>query len=86
MSFELIYLLLLLSRFSCVRLCVTPETAAHQAPPTLGFSRQKLWSGLPFPFPGDLPDLGIEPGFSALQVDSSPSNTRESLCWSLTMF
>ena len=35
MSFELIYLLLLLSRFSCVRLCATPETAAHQAPPSL---------------------------------------------------
>ena len=44
-------LLLLLSRISCVRLCVTPEMAAHQAPPSLGFSRQKHWSGLPFPSP-----------------------------------
>ena len=44
-------LLLLLSRFSCVRLCVTPWTAAHQAPPSLGFSRQEHWSGLPFPSP-----------------------------------
>src|SRR5574341_824546 len=44
-------LLLLLSHFSCVRLCVTPETAAHQAPPSLGFSRQERWSGLPFPSP-----------------------------------
>ena len=44
-------LLLLLSRFSHVRLCVTPETAAHQAPPSLGFSRQEHWSGLPFPAP-----------------------------------
>ena len=44
-------LLLLLSRFSRVRLCATPETAAHQAPPTLGFSRQEHWSGLPFPSP-----------------------------------
>ena len=42
-------LLLLLSRFSCVRLCATPQTAAHQAPPSLGFSRQERWSGLPFP-------------------------------------
>ena len=42
-------LLLLLSRFSRVRLPVTPETAAHQAPPSLGFSRQEHWSGLPFP-------------------------------------
>ena len=44
-------LLLLLSRFSCVRLCATPETAAHQAPLSLGFSRQEHWSGLPFPSP-----------------------------------
>ena len=44
-------LLLLLSRFSCVQLCVTPETAAHQAPSSLGFSRQEHWSGLPFPSP-----------------------------------
>ena len=44
-------LLLLLSRFSRVRLCATPETAAHQAPPSLGFSRQGHWSGLPFPSP-----------------------------------
>ena len=44
-------LLLLLSRFSHVRLCAAPETAAHQAPPSLGFSRQEHWSGLPFPSP-----------------------------------
>ena len=44
-------LLLLLSCFSRVRLCATPETAAHQAPPSLGFSRQEHWSGLPFPSP-----------------------------------
>ena len=53
-------LLLLLSCFSPVRFCATPETAAHQAPPSLGFSRQEHWSGLPFPSPGDLPDPGIE--------------------------
>ena len=45
------FLLLLLSRFSRVRLCATPEMAAHQAPPSLGFSRQEHWSGLPFPSP-----------------------------------
>ena len=44
-------LLLLLSRFSRVRLCVTPQTAAHQASPSLGFSRQEHWSGLAFPSP-----------------------------------
>ena len=44
-------LLLLLSRFSRVQLYATPEMAAHQAPPSLGFSRQEHWSGLPFPSP-----------------------------------
>ena len=44
-------LLLLLSRFSRVQLCATPKTAAHQAPLSLGFSRQEYWSGLPFPSP-----------------------------------
>ena len=41
------------SRFSRVRLCVTPWTAAYQAPPSMGFSRQECWSGVPFPFPID---------------------------------
>ena len=44
-------MLLLISCFSCVWLCATLETAAHQAPPSLGFSRQEHWSGLPFPSP-----------------------------------
>ena len=44
-------LLLLLSRFSCVQLCATPQMVAHQAPLSLGFSRQEHWSGLPFPSP-----------------------------------
>ena len=43
--------ILLLSHFSRVRLCATPQTAAHQAPPSLGFSRQEYWSGVPFPSP-----------------------------------
>ena len=51
---------------SHVQLFVTPWTVAHQAPPSMGFSRQEYWSGLPFPSPGDLPDPGIEPGFPAL--------------------
>ena len=51
-SMELLLLLLLLLRhFSRVRLCETPWMAAHQAPPSLGFSRQEHWSGLPFPSP-----------------------------------
>ena len=43
-------LLLLLSRFSHIRLCATPYTAVHQAPLSLGFSREEDWSGLPFSF------------------------------------
>ena len=48
---SLLLLLLLLSRFSRVRLCVTPEMAAYQDLLSLGFSRQEHWSGLPFPSP-----------------------------------
>ena len=48
---RMLLLLLLLSRFSHVQLCVTPQTASHQAPPSLGFFRQEHWSGLPFPSP-----------------------------------
>ena len=47
----LLLLLLLLSHFSRVRLCATPQTAAHQAPPSLRFFRQEHWSRLPFPSP-----------------------------------
>ena len=50
-----------------------PWTVTHQAPPSLEFSRQGYWSGLPFPSPGDLPDPGIKPGSSILQADSLPS-------------
>ena len=45
---DMLLLLLLLNRFSRFQLCATPETAAHQAPPSLGFSRQEHWSRLPF--------------------------------------
>ena len=51
----------------------TPWTVAHQAPPSMEFSRQQYWSGLPFPAPGDLPDPGIEPRSPALQADALPS-------------
>ena len=46
---------------SQVWLFVTPWTVTHQVPLSMEFSRQEYWSGLPFPFPGDLPDPGIEP-------------------------
>ena len=55
---------------SYVRLFATPWTVAHQAPPSMEFSRQQYWSVVPFPSPGDLPDPGIEPGFPALQTDT----------------
>ena len=55
---------------SCVRLFATPWTVGGQAPPSMEFSRQEYWSGLPFPSPGDLPNSGIEPGSPALQADA----------------
>ena len=58
---------------NCVRLFATPWTVAHEVPPSLGFSRQEDWSGLPFPSPGDLPNTGIEPRSPALQADALPS-------------
>ena len=51
----------MLSRFGCVQLFATPWTLAHQAPLSMGFSRQDYWSRLPCPPPRDLPDSGIEP-------------------------
>ena len=47
-----------------------PMDCSCQAPPSMKFSRQEYWSGLPCPFPGDLPNLGIEPGSPTLQADS----------------
>ena len=67
---------------SCPTLC-SLWTVAHQAPPSMGFSRQEYWSGLPFPSPGNLPDPGIEPRSPTLQADTltcaspgKPLNTR----------
>ena len=51
---------------SHVRLFATPWTVAYHAPPSMGFSRQEYWNGLPFPSPEDLPNPGIEPGSPAL--------------------
>ena len=57
---------------SCPTLC-DPWTVAHQAPPSMGFSRQEYWSGLPFPSPGDRPDPGIEPRSPTLHADTLTS-------------
>ena len=69
---------------SRVRLFATLWTVAHQAPLSMGFSRQEHWSGLPFPSLGDLPDPGIKPRSRALQADAlshqgSPKNEMDTL-------
>ena len=56
---------------SCLTLC-DPVDCSLAGPFVHEFSRQEYWSGLPFPFPGDLPDPGIEPGSPALQAESLP--------------
>ena len=56
-----------------VRLFATPWTIAHQAPLSMGLSRQEYWSGLPFPSPGDLSNPGIKTRSPALQANSLPS-------------
>ena len=58
---------------NCVQLFGIPWTVAHQAPPSMGFSRQAYWSGLPFPSPGNLPDPGIKPRSPTLQADALTS-------------
>ena len=55
---------------SHVQLFATLWTVAYQAPPSMGFSRQEYWSGLPFPSPGDLPNPEIKPWFPALEADA----------------
>ena len=60
----------LLSR---LQLFATPWTVDYQARPSMGFSRQEYWSGLPFPSPGDLHDPGIEPGSPIFQADALTS-------------
>ena len=54
---------------SCLTLC-DPLTVAYQAPPSMEFSRQEYWSGLPFPSLGDIPDPGIKPMSPILQADA----------------
>ena len=63
---------------SCVRLFATPGTVAYYTPPSVGFSRQEYWSGLPFPSPEDLPDPGIESRSPSLWADSLPSEPPKS--------
>ena len=65
---------------SRVRLFATPWTVAHQAPLSMGFSKQEYWSGLPFPSLGNLPNPGIEPRSPVLQADALPSELPRKSC------
>ena len=67
------YLYRLVKSLSHVRFFATLWTVAYQASPSMGFSRQEYWSGLPFPSPGDLPHPGIKPGSPALEADALTS-------------
>ena len=58
---------------SCPTLCDPMDSSLHQSSPSMGFSRQEYWSGLPFPSPGTLPDPGIELRSPALYTDALPS-------------
>ena len=76
---------------SGVRLFETPWTVAYQAPPSMGFSRQEYWSGLPFPSPGDLPNSGNEPGSLTFQANAlisepqgKPKQTKHGLIFHAT--
>ena len=62
-AWDLLKVKMKVKSLSRVRLSATPWTVAYQASPSMGFSRQEYWIGLPFPSPGDLPDSGIEPEF-----------------------
>ena len=82
-------MLLLLNHFSCVRICATPQTAAHQAPLSTGFSRQEYWSGLPFPSPMHIcmltsfnrVRLCATPWTAAHQVPLSTGFSRQEYWW-----
>ena len=75
------WLCCVLGHFSRVWLFAIPWTTACQAPLSMGFSRQKYWSGLPIPFPGDLPNLGIKPGSPALQAGSLLTESKVINIW-----
>ena len=73
-------LLVVLWSLRRVRLFATPWTLTLQAPLSMGFPRQEYWSAVPIPFPGDLPDPGMEPATSAWQMDSLPLSHLGSPC------
>ena len=72
LSFWVTVSFVVVQSLSCGQLFVTPWTVARRAPLSMGFSRQEHWSGLPFPSPGHVLDLGTEPVSPELQVGSLP--------------
>ena len=76
-SSSLGHVFVVVQALSRVQLFVTPWTVARQAPPSMRFSRQEYWSGLPCPPPGDLPNPRIEPRPPALRADSLPAEPPE---------
>ena len=78
-NFLLHFLISKVKLLSRVWLFATPWTVAYRAPPSMGFSRQEYWSGLPFPSPGVLPNPGIKPGSPVLWADALPSEPQVSI-------
>ena len=85
-QFQPCLLLLLLSRFSRVRFCATPWTAAYQAPPSMGFSGQQYWSGVLLPSPAALPRPHLKPKLPDPGVIASDHRTTLSQCRSESSF
>ena len=76
---QLVFFLLLFDHSVVSDSSVTPWTAAHQAPLSMGFPRHEYWSGLPFPSPGDLHNPGVKPKSPVLQADSLPQSHQGSI-------
>ena len=76
-KFMLVMVMVMVKSLSRVRLFATPWTVAYQAPPSIGFSRQEYWSGLPFSSPRDLPKPGIKLQSPTLEVDTLTSEPPE---------
>ena len=83
--FQLVVVKVKVKSLSRVRLFATLWTVAHQAPPSIGFSRQEYRSGVPFPSPGYLPDPGIEPRSPASQADTLTSEPLKNITWEIIL-
>ena len=82
---SLVPLLLLLGRFSCVQVCATPWTAAYQALPSMGFSRQEYWNGVPLPSPEEISSLSLSVVFLCFFALITEEGFLISPCYSLEL-